>query len=130
MSNSLFTVAKVVEAIETLSNGSKNKVLAALLPSGSLAPIGNLETNRIDLERLAGDSKFDLNYAAFQVIDNKYFYVPIEDLHNVIKRLDQKEGKVLDFNLLLKDMESVNLLKMLPIIKGFSMVKDGGFVLF
>ena len=115
MSNSLFTVAKVVEAIQTLPNGSTSKVLAALLPNGSLSPISNLESNRINLEAIAGDARYDLNYAAFQVIDNKYFYIPVEDLHSLVKRLDNFD------KLSMMEMAGIEIIKnALPIVKGLS----------
>jgi hypothetical protein len=86
MSASDFTVAKVVKAVQTMADGSKHNKIAAQLPDGSLSLIANLDGHKNELERLAEDSKMDLNYAAFQVIEGKVFYVPVEDLHNIVKK--------------------------------------------
>lgn len=119
MSSSIFTVGKVIKAVQTLPDGSKVNTIAACSPNGTLAAIANLTEYKRELERLAEDEKMDMNYAAFQVIGNKAYYVPVEDLHGILKKLDKPEEILKEEEGLLKLECLKQVSKMLPVVKSF-----------
>ena len=123
MSNSVFTVGKVVKAVNTLPNGSQVNTIASQAPDGSLHAIVNLEGHKGILERLADDAALDLNYAAFQILDGKVFYVPVEDLNGIIKKLENVKD--------LFEIAGLNQIKnMLPIIRATDFRQEQSFVIF
>ena len=123
MSNSDFTVGKVVKAVRTNPDGSQENTIAVADPNGRLHPIANLDGHKKALERLAEDAAMDLNYAAFQLLNGKVFYIPIEDLNGVVKKLENSNS--------LYDLAGVTQIKnMLPIIRATDFRQEQSFVIF
>jgi len=120
----MYVVAKVVKATKPLPNGSVENTIAASAPDGSLQPIANLKDFKIALESLSNDEKTDMNYAVFNVINKKVFYVPDTDLNNVVNTMDNFTGSI-------RDLQVLNYIKKtFPIIKATSFGKDHSFVIF
>lgn len=120
----MYIVAKVVKATKPLPNGSIENTIAASAPNGSLQPIANLKDFKIALESLSESEKEDMNYAVFNIINNKVFYVPDTDLYNVVNTLDNFTGSIMELQVL------NHIKKTFPIIKATSFGKDHSFVIF